>query len=158
MPSRIKGAASLRRLMKRMPDAVQLEINQALDQWGGEIERTMRARAHFRSRTGRLIAAIRHKMFPRTMRMQVGIIGSQKLRNRLFYGRILDLGRKGKRVLVRRRSAGGATSSYALNVKAISPMRFVSGPITDLRAGLDKHLGNIWQRVLTRVSAGVGDD
>lgn len=150
--SSVRGAAKLRRLIRRMPEAVQQEIVGSLDSWGRELGGAMRARTP--RRRGTLLSRIRHKVFPKSLRMQVGLLGSRKVRQRLFYARILDLGRKGQSVRARRRRKDGSVSTYAMNVGAIRAMRFVTGPLSDLRTGMNKHIKGIWTRALRRVSEG----
>lgn len=151
--SGVRGGPKLKRLIRRMPEAVQGEIVGSLDRWGGELATSMRARTP-RGKTGRLLAGIRHKVFPKSLRMQVGLLVSKKERQRLFYGRILDLGRKAQQVRVRRRTKSGRVSSFTMNIPAIRALHFVTGPMSDLRAGLNRHIKGIWDRALRRVAGG----
>lgn len=139
-----------------MPEAVQREIIGLLDKWGRRIAARMKSRAP--RRTGATIGALNYKVYPRTLKMQVGLLGSKKKRRELFYARIMDLGRKAqtKRV-IRGRAAGGKVSSYTLNVGPIRATRFVTGPLTDLMGGLRKELKDVYHRALARVAGG-GDD
>lgn len=165
----VKGAAKVRRLMKRMPEAVQREMRVSLEAAGQLLGETIRARTP--RRTGELSKGIRHKVFPTTLKMQVGLIGSKKIREGLFYGRILEFGRRAQTVRVtrgttvsksysaRNKRAAGATLAkpYLLRVKAIAPMRFVTGPLVDLRAVINREIKDIWQRSLAKVAEG-GDE
>jgi hypothetical protein len=56
-------------------------------------------------RTGALVAGLAFKVFPKTLRLQVGLL-TKAVNRRLFYGRILDLGRKGQAGVAKRRSSG----------------------------------------------------
>lgn len=151
--SGVRGGAKIRRLMRRMPEAVQTEIVGSLDRWGGELATAIRARTP-RGKTGRLLAGIKHKVFPKSLRMQVGLLVTKKERQDLFYGRILDLGRKAQQVRVRRRTKSGRISSFVMNVGAIRAKHFVTGPLSNLRAGLNRHIKGIWDRALRKVSEG----
>lgn len=150
-----------------MPEAVSAEINEALDDTGRSIAAKMRSRAPMRR--GALRAGLLHKVFPKTLKLQVGLLGTKAGRSKLFYARILDLGRKARSVQVSRFARGarasgagfvsggkkrGAVSSYTMNVKAIKPMRFVTGSYRDLREGLTRRLKDIWDRALTSVAEG----
>lgn len=162
----MRGVAKTRRLMKRMPDEVQQEIVGALDGWGGELATEMRGRTP--RRTGAVLSMIKHKVFPRTLKMQVGLLGTKKARQRVFYARIVDLGRKAKTVRVyrrkrsqridgyqeRRNQMSAGRPYYLMRVPAMAARRFVTGPLNDLRAGLNKHLKNIWSRALKSAAGG----
>lgn len=154
MASGIRGVASVRRLMRRMPDAVQTEIVGELHVAGRSLVPAMRARAP--SRRGKLRAGISYKVFPKTLRLQVGMLGTRAGRSKLFYARILDLGRKARSVRASRRTAGGGVSTYTMNVRAIRAMHFVTGFYRDLRARLRVNLKRIWDRALARVAGGGG--
>lgn len=151
--SKIRGAARMRRFIRSMPEAIQTEIVGSLDRWGRDMAAVMQARTP--RRTGALIGKIRHKVFPRSLRMQVGVIGSKKVRQRLFYGRILDLGRRGQVVRARRHRKDGGVTVYALHVRAIRALHFVTGPMSDLRTGFNRHIRGIWERALRKVSGGL---
>ena len=153
--------------MRQMPESVQEEINAGLDSYGRQLASAMRQRAP--NKTGATRAGISHKLFPKTLKLQVGLVGTKRGRAKLFYARILDLGRRAQTVIVHRfrrgtRASGegkisrgrkiGSVSSYAMNVRAIRPMRFVTGPLTDLRAGLNRHLKDVWNRALQRSAGG----
>jgi len=152
MPSRIRGVARQRRFIRSMPGSVSAEIIAAFNRWGPELAGAMRARAP--SRSGRLQGGIRHKVFPRTLRLQVGLLVPKRERNALFYAIILDLGRKARTVQARRRRQSGGVTTYAMNVAPISAMRFITGPMRNLRSGLNRHIHGIWDRALRRSSAG----
>lgn len=155
MASKLKGVAAVRRMVRRLPESVAKEIVSAFQRWGRELAARMRAGTPVR--TGALIAKIGFKVFPRTLRLQVGLIASKRERQRLFYGRILDLGRKGRTVRARRRTKTGGVSSYAMNVGPIRAKHFVTGPMTDLRAGLRRYVHGIYDRALRRAAAGGGE-
>lgn len=152
MPSGVRGAAKMRRFIRSMPESVQHEIVGSFNRWGPGLSGAMRARAPKKS--GRLAGGIRHKVFPKTLRMQVGLLVSKRERNALFYARILDLGRKGRTVQAKRRLKNGGVSTYAMNVAPIRAMKFITGPLGDLRPGLNRHIVGIWDRALRR-AAGV---
>lgn len=73
-------------------------------------------------RTGRLRAAISARVYPKQLRLRVGLL-TKGDRRRFFYGYILEVGRKAQTVRARRRTGGGVTS-YAYRVSPISAGRY----------------------------------
>lgn len=57
--------------------------------------------------TGALLAGVKWKVYPRSLRLQVGFLGTKAGRAKLFYARILDLGRKAQTVNVTGKSRTG---------------------------------------------------
>lgn len=156
MRSKIKGVARLRRLLKRLPDATRQEMIVELNVAGREAVAIAQGRAP--RRRGALAAGIGFKVFPKTLRLQVGLL-TKAVNRRLFYGRILDLGRKSQTVQARRRSAGsGTVSTYAMNIKGISGKYFVTGRKSDLRVRFGYSLGQVYDRALRKASTGGGED
>lgn len=169
MASKIKGIISTRRLLRRVPDEMRNQLGDAMRSAGPELANAMQARVP--RATGRLAAGIMWRFSPSQLTLRVGFIG--KLVNRkLFYNRIIEWGRKGQTVTVRRRKAGvgkrldsrtrrkrfdDIVAVYQLRVKPRAPHHFVYGPATDLRVVLGRKLNGIWDRVLQRVSGG-GDE
>lgn len=173
--SRIRGSKSFRRLLKNVEPAVRAEIVHAMQDGGARIAREMQARAP--SRTGAIRKALRHRVLPKSLRLQVGLLG-RPVNRRLFYANILDKGRKAQVVTAVRKSAapgvfavGGARAGrsnralstgvpgvYQLRVGPIAPMRFVTGRFKDLRTEMGKQLRGVWDRVLRKASAGAGSD
>jgi hypothetical protein len=150
MASRLRGVAKTRRLLKRMPDAVQQEVLNALNATGRELAAGMQARAPVR--TGALRAALSYKVFPKTLRMQVGILGPKGARSKLFYARILEFGRKAQTVTITRGPRAGAS----MRVSPLTARRFVTRGNTVLRDTLTKNLKNMWEAALGRVAEGGG--
>jgi hypothetical protein len=165
--SRLRGAGRFRRTLKALPDAVSQEIVVELNVTGRTVRSLMQAKAPKKS--GRLAAAITYRVLPKSLRMQVGLIGSQKERNDLFYGRIQDLGRKAQVVQARRRvgtfadpqNRGAPRSilkTYTMRVSAMAPKRFITGRYADMRSALNTNLRGIWTRALSAAAAGGGDE
>ncbi len=167
--SRLRGAGRFRRTLKALPAAISGEIVVELNVTGREVRSLMQAKAP--KKTGKLAAGITYRVLPKSLRMQVGLIGSQKQRNDLFYGRIQDLGRKAQVVRVLRRhgtfthsfNPNGTrkktlASTYVLRVAAMAPKRFITGRYTDMRASLNANLRGIWTRALSVAAAGGSDE
>jgi hypothetical protein len=150
---RVTGAATISRMLRTVADEVSLPIQTELHRAGNEMQRRMKGRAP--SRTGATRSAISYRVYPKTLRLVVGLIGTKRSRNPLFYVRIQDLGRKAQTVQVRR-SRRGVVSSYAMNVRAMAAKRFITGGMPDLRRLLRANLKGIWRRALGRVSRSGG--
>ena len=75
----IRGLIRTRRLMKRLPDAVRGEIVAELNIAGRQIAAVMAARTPRKS--GRLVAGESYKVFPRTLRLQVGLLQTRRCRS-----------------------------------------------------------------------------
>jgi hypothetical protein len=157
MASKVRKSRNLKRLWRGMPGAVSAEMVTVLDRGGRALQAKMRANTP--RRTGRLQAAILYRVLPKTLRLRVGLIGPK--RERLFYGRIQDLGRKAQVVTVSRRKVAGSTlvnrrrvahPSYLLRVRAMKAKRFVTGRYPDLRATIGNDLRGIWDRSLKRLA------
>lgn len=148
--NRWKGARSMQRLFRNLPDAMHRELEDVLDQGGTEVQRAIIARTP--RQHGTLAAGIQKRLLRKTLRLRVGLIGTKRERKKLFYGRILDLGRKAQTVTARRRR----NAPYTMRVRAIAPKRFVTGRYADVRNSIGRRLRNVWDRVLSRV--GRGDD
>jgi hypothetical protein len=155
--SAVKGAASLRRLLRRLPDASREELAIEFNAIGSRL--LGRARAETPSRLGRLRAALDFKVLPKTLILRLGLI-TPKIRKRYFYGYILDKGRRARTVQVQRKNKNGSVSSYALRVRGIDRERynFVFGRRADLLENELPKLREVLNRVLRRASAGAGDD
>jgi hypothetical protein len=107
-------------------------------------------------------------VFPKTLALRVGLMGKDRIsktKNRaqidLFYGRILEYGRKAQTVLVKRRTKKGGRVAYHLRVKPISRNRydFVAGRAMSFATSkIRPTLKTIWERALFRASSGGGDE
>lgn len=150
--SAIRGSKSFRRLLKGMPDAVRAEMADVLTKTGPQAAAIVEQRiaGTTKRRTGRLLAGVKWKVYPRTLRMQTGFLATKAGRAKLFYARILDLGRKRQTVTIRR----GPRAGKSMTVSAIRAKRFVTGGIGDLRRIVNTRLNGIWDRALRRVATG----
>lgn len=165
--SRVAGRAGVRRMIKRLPDAVSAEIVDEFERAGREIVPVMRSRAPVR--TGATQAGISYKVLARSLKLLIGLISTPKGRAKLFYSRIQDLGRKAQVVTVTRFHKGatrtvfrgrkfGQTSTYSMNVRAMPGKRFVTGSYGPFRNRITANLKGIWGRALGRAAAGAGSD
>lgn len=151
----IAGLIRFRRIMRRLPDTVAGEVIVELNVTGRQIAAVMQARTPRKS--GRLVAGESYKVFPRTLRLQVGLLNSRRGGDPLFYGRIQDLGRKAQVVMVQRRIRRNVmkfTKRYSMNVRAMKGKRFVTGRFTELRRTLNQNLRGIFSRALAKAAGG----
>lgn len=163
--SAIRGSKSFRRLLRGLPDAMKAEMADVLTKTRPAAEALVSGRleATTKSRTGALRAGVKSKVFPKTLRLQVGFLGTKAGRAKLFYARILDLGRKAQTVTVTRRKVtnsplvGGRRvggNPYKMKVRAIAAKRFVTGGIGPLGRVINTKLNGVWDRAVRRVAAG----
>ncbi|KQO51406.1 HK97 gp10 family phage protein [Sphingomonas sp. Leaf257] len=169
--STVKGARALRRRLKQLPDAVSAEIVSVLEDGGQKIRAAMQARA--RNRTGRLIAGVKYKVLPKSLRLQVGLLGTPRGRAKLFYGFILDKGRRAQTVTVRRYKRGARAketahlkhggnnnksahlvSVYQMRVRGRAGDHFVSGRYRELRDMINQRANKVFDRALKRIGGG----
>lgn len=151
--SRVKGAASFRRLLRRMPDAAREDLATWMGAAGARL--TQRAKSETPSRTGRLRSAITWKLLPKSLRLRLGLV-TRRDQSRYFYGYILDQGRRAKRVMIKR----GPRKGHYMNIPAISRERynFVFGRRADFINNELPKLRKVLDGILHRAALGVGDD
>jgi hypothetical protein len=176
----VRGIGRVRRLFRRLPAAVANMIVVELHVTGREILAAAKARTP--RATGALVAGESQRVLPKSLRLQIGLLGTPKGRSKLFYGRIQDLGRKAQVVLVERRrrvkrtlASGTALSllrvgpngrkrsedivaTYRMRVPAMPGKRFITGRFPELRRRLNRNLRGIFARALAATAAGGSDD
>ena len=169
MASKVRGSKGFRRLLRNLPEAMRAELAKTMDAGGSELEAAIKARA--RRRTGRLIAGITKRMYPKTLKLRVGFLGTPRGRAKLFYAWILEFGRKGRIVSATRRKVGVNTglrggrkksediaATYPLRITPLAPRRIVTGPLTDLRVVFGRRMRGIWDRALRSIAGVDGND
>lgn len=149
--SKVKGAAAFRKRLKRLPDTVSTGIVEVLDEGGQKIRAAMQARA--RHRTGKLAAGVKYKVLPKSLRLQVGLLGTPRGRAKLFYGFILDKGRKAQTVVIKR----GPRTGRRMKIRAHEGDSFVSGRYRELRDLINRRANSVFDRALARISGGASD-
>lgn len=160
--------------MKKLPDELNSYLRGELEWIGGRL--LGRSKAETPVRTGGLRNALAAKVTPKSLVLKLGLI-TKATRRRFFYGYILDQGRSAKVVMrMSRRSREAWNSRIAARSASarrrpkdlMHPMRvspidrerynFVFGRRRDfINEGLPR-LRAALERVLRRVSRGVGDD
>lgn len=149
MASAVKGAASLRRLLRRLPDASRQELGEELKAIGDR--QLAKAKAETPVRTGALRAALAVRVAVKTLQLRIGLVRKVD-RSRFFYGYILDQGRKAQ--------SGKSKSGRNWAVSGISAGRyeFVFGRRRDIQQNEIPKLRTALDRVLERAARGAGDD
>ena len=145
----------VRRLLTGIGPQAQQEVLAAYQRHAPAI--LAQARSEAPSRTGKLRAALNYKIFPKTLRLRVGLL-TKTVQKKFFYARILEYGRKAQTAKVRRRQpVSGGTAQYIIRVKAISANRydFVRGrAVQFLQRTLGNDLRGILAKAIKRLSAG----
>jgi hypothetical protein len=151
--SKLKGSKSFRRILRGLPEATRAEMADVLTKTGPAAAAIVEGRVDATTKrgTGRLRAGVKWKVYPRTLRLQVGYLGTKAGRAKLFYARILDLGRKAQTVNVTRRANA---APYQMKVRAIAPKRFVTGGMGALRQVVSVRLRGVFDRALRRIGGG----
>lgn len=153
MAGRVKGVASLRRVLRRLPDNVRKELGQQLQVIG---QRQL-AKAKFETpvRTGRLRAALDMKVAVKSLALRLGLLTKAK-RKRYFYGYILDAGRRaGSVTRIKGRNAGKTFSWSAIPHDRYN---FVFGRRRDIQQNEIPRLRTAVERALHNAITSSGND
>lgn len=143
-----------------------------LDPAGDELLSAMRADVP--RRRGRLAAGLSKKLLRRSLKLRVGLIG-KPINRRLFYGWIVELGRKAQTVIASRKGAhravggriagrrmralaAGTSGVYRMRVRAMPARHFVYSRRTELRGSINKRLNAFWNKTLAKAAAGASDE
>lgn len=176
MPKRyVRGDRAFARLIKQLPDTVTKEIRQQLNQSGRTALALERRLAPFR--TGAVQRALSYKVPPVRLSLKVGLVG-KAINKKLFYGWIVEWGRKESIVTVTRsgtlgraKAAGlnvragsykraalsaGVGGAYQLHVKPLPARHFVY--VAGVREQLYAPYRAIWGNALSKAAAGAGTD
>ncbi|MBB5684294.1 hypothetical protein [Sphingobium boeckii] len=154
--SRTKGGKTFRRLMKNIPASAREEFADVLELSGRDLAGVMRARV--RRRTGALGRGVKWKVLRKSLKLRVGVLGSPRARGKLFYGYILNWGRKAQTAKANRRTQSGAVSSYLMRVSARAGDRSITGAGSYLLPVLNKRLASVWERILGAAARGAGNE
>lgn len=157
MASAVKGAASLRRLLRRLPDEARKQLADELNAIGQRL--AGRAKGETPVLTGALRAALNFRVTPKTLQLRLGLVKKADKR-RYFYGYILDQGRAAKTVRARRKRKDGTVTTYDLRVSPIPQSRyeFVFGRRKDFQQNEIPKLRSVLDRVLLNAARGAGND
>lgn len=151
--SKIRGDRNFRKLLKQMPSAAKDEMGDILEAAGIELLAEMKRDVP--RRTGALAAGLSYKVLRQSLRLRVGLIGTPRGRAKLFYGFIVELGRKAQTVTIKRGPRAGAK----MRVREMAPRPFVWKRRIDDRGKLNQRLRSFWADTLANASEGtLGDD
>lgn len=145
----VKGAASLRRMLRRLPDEARKELGDEMVAIGNRL--LGRAKMETPVRTGALRAALGVKVLVKSLQLRLGLIRKAD-QKRFFYGYILDAGRKAK--------SGTSKSGRRWRVTAIPASRynFVFGRRWGFKQLEIPRLRAVLDRVLLAAARGSGND
>jgi hypothetical protein len=150
--SQLQGVAGVRKLIKQLPTAVKDEMADTLEDFGPEYLRAQLTDVP--RKTGALAAGLSYKVLRASLRLRVGLLGTKRGRAKLFYGFIVEVGRKAKTVTVTRRGA----QPYKLRVREMAPRPFVYKKRPELRTRLNNRLSVFWEHALQHAGEGTGID
>jgi hypothetical protein len=153
--SSIKGAASFRRLLKRLPDSADARLVAVLQQAGPILAERMKERLPYR--TGHLQQAISWRVTPNTKNLKVGLL-SKAGNRKLFYGHIIDIGRRDRIVRATRHNKSGSVSTYLLHVKAKAGIFLESAGLRDFRNDVLPDFRKLMDSILLDAARGAGND
>ncbi len=171
---RMRGDRAFKRLLKALPDSARKQMVVLLNSTGRE--QLSRAKALVPvGKTGELKRGLTFKVLPASLRLKVGLIG-KPLNKRLFYGLIVEFGRRAQTKIVTRsgtlaraRSAGlkvrsnryktaalsaGVKGAYKLKIRAMAPRHFV---YNTSRTALNEPFRELWAQSLNRAANGISD-
>lgn len=144
--STIKGAASYRRFLRRLPDASTNQLRVLLTSAAPELAGYMRSL--FPTRTGRGQASISYRGPTKALNLKIGQVDKKKASD-AFYIHILDVGRKAGSKMTRDglRRWGPLTGIFAISK---TKAHFRSRWLPDYR--------DVTNKMLAEASQGAGDD
>jgi hypothetical protein len=157
--SPVQGLAEAHSLFGAIPEAAREQLGAELAAIGSDVLAAQKG--DVAKRTGQLEQGLQLKLFLEQLRVRVGLLDLKGGRSRLFYGRIVESGRRARTVLVERRRrvggrlrtnrgrkvAGDVASTYSLRVQPKAPRPFVHVDRPGLR--VEQRLADFWSRVTT---------
>ena len=165
----VQGLADTYALMGELPAAARFELADVLGRMGRDIlaaQQAVVAKA-----TGALRAGLSAQLLTDQLRVRVGLLGLARRSGKrnlgdLFYGIVVEKGRKAQTVLVQRRRAGSGkllrnrrkrvediVATYSLKVKAADARPFVELPAPQVDAISTQRLADFWGRTFQRAGA-----
>jgi hypothetical protein len=145
----------IRRILSNIGPETEKEIVSAYQRHAPAI--LAYARSETPSRSGKLRAALAFKVFPKTLRLRVGLL-TKAVQRRVWYARILEYGRKSQVVKARRRKpVSGGVAVYLMKIRAIPAGRydFVRGRTQQfMERTLGENLRKVLGSAVKRLSVG----
>lgn len=159
--SRIKGVASFKRLLQRLPDSANKRIVTFLSAAGPPLAAKMKSMVPVLAtprpdRTpGAARASISWKVTPKTLNLKVGELTKRDV---VFYAHILDVGRRAQTVTVTRTARRGGGPPYKMNVRSLKPLYIVRSIRASFRWESLPGYSQLLTSILQDAAQGVGDD
>jgi hypothetical protein len=162
----MKGVSAIRSLLKRLPEEVRQELIVQHHLTGREVLGLQKGKVPVD--TGALQRGLSMKVLPASTQLKVGLVG-KPINRRLFYGRIVQFGRKAQVVIAARTHGSiegrklfgrgyknaalkaGIKGVYRLRVKAMRPRNFI---YLLTKAQLVEPYTKIWERALLKAAQG----
>lgn len=139
--------AMLKRLTPEARGEMVVEMNLIGD------DELARMRRDVARKSGFLASGLSKKVYPKSLRLRVGIIGKKVNRDR-WYRWIIEKGRKAQTVTVNRRRGRSSPSTYSLRVRAMRARPYVFSGGGAAQIARSRRLQGFWSKVLARVGAG----
>lgn len=161
---RVQGLAEQLALFDALPDAAKDELGLliggfALDVLGDQ-------RQFVPERTGALARGLSAQSQLEQLRAKIGLLGLVKGQGKLWYGRVVQFGRRAQVVLVSRRRVGASkrlrggrkraediAATYSLRVSPLTARNFIYVDTGEQDAQLVNRLADFWSKSLTRAGA-----
>ena len=164
--ARVQGLAEAYAMFDGLPEAAREQMGVELAIIGRDFLALQQLRVP--KDTGKLEAGLGVQLLLNQLRVRIGLNGLKKGQGDLFYGRILEFGRKAQTVLAKRRvsvtgkarlarqrgRANDLVQYYAKKIGAIAPRPFVLVSDPDIDAIAAQRLADFWGQVLDKAGAG----
>lgn len=170
--SRIDGTEMVLRRFDQISDAAHAQLGVELAIIGRDLRERQQAAAP--ERTGALRGGLSVWLMLEQLKVRIGLLTQGRGKSNLFYGRIIEFGRKAQTVIVQRRrrvkvAIGGGeqkailrkargrklaadiASTYSMKVKARAPHPFIFVPNAQEEA--TQRLVNFWDQTLSKAGA-----
>jgi hypothetical protein len=159
-PRDVDGLAQTYSLFDAIPESARNRLAAELGLIATDVLAAQRS--DVAKRTGELSAGLSEEVQIDELRARVGLLGIKGGRSKLFYGRIVEAGRRAQVVLVQRRRRGGGklrlgpgrrkraediAATYSLRVSPLPPRPFVHVDRPEIRA--EERLAGFWAQVIS---------
>jgi Bacteriophage HK97-gp10, putative tail-component len=159
-------------LFDRLQNGARLQLQDLLKAIGREGAKQQKAAAP--ERTGALREGITFEALIDKLRVRIGLLNTKRGKSKLFYGRIVNFGRRQQTVVVQRRrrvdgrlrlegnrkrvsdlvtfrsGTGAGTTSYTMKVRGRAPAPFIDAPGSSFEGLARNRLSEFWSQALAR--------
>lgn len=162
--SKVQGLAEANAFMGAIPVAARHEFADMAGKIGRDVLAAQKR--DVAKRTGKLEAGLSLALLTEQLRVKVGLLGIKRGRSSLFYGILVETGRKAQTVLVTRRlkrkvRGNGRNGTkrpvsyegkpYPMQVKALAARPFIHKDRPEIRA--EQRLADFWSQVVGRAES-----